>query len=206
MEHEFVIGGYYYLLDGTQVILDNWMKTSEGGYKFLVRPRFEGETLGVSGAGGEHHEFLIEYEEYGSQVIVDKIYEDFRKVEVFPAIRKANANLKVLNENIRKRENLIKDYDRTIKARSDALIKVASELISKAEQLKKVRWDIRTEMEQLEEIREEIRIKKEAIEVMKNNNDIEKLLKDSEKLRKLENAGVDNWEWYGEAMKGDADE
>jgi len=206
MDNSFIIGGDYYLLDGTQVILDDWMKTSEGGYKFLVRPKFEGETLGVSGAGGEHHEFRIEYEEYGSQVIVKKIYEDFRKVEVFPAIRKANAQLKVLDENIRKREYLINDFDRTIKARSDALIKVASELISKADQLKKVREDIRNEMEDLEEIREEIRIKEKALEVMKNNNDIEKLLKDSEKLRKLENAGVDNWEWYGEAMKGGADE
>jgi len=27
------------------------------------------------------------------------------------------------------------------------------------------------------------------------------LLEDSDKLRCLENSGVDNWEWYGEAMK-----
>lgn len=28
-----------------------------------------------------------------------------------------------------------------------------------------------------------------------------KLLEDSDKLRCLENSGVDNWEWYDEAMK-----
>lgn len=31
-------------------------------------------------------------------------------------------------------------------------------------------------------------------------DEYDSLLKDSAKLRALEDAGVDNWEWYGDAM------
>lgn len=31
-------------------------------------------------------------------------------------------------------------------------------------------------------------------------SEYESLLRESRKLRALENAGVDNWEWYGDAM------
>lgn len=34
-----------------------------------------------------------------------------------------------------------------------------------------------------------------------SKKEYDSLVEDSDKLRCLENAGVDNWEWYGEAMK-----
>lgn len=36
-------------------------------------------------------------------------------------------------------------------------------------------------------------------------SEYEELQAAAAKLRKLENAGVDNWEWYGEAMSGSDD-
>lgn len=32
------------------------------------------------------------------------------------------------------------------------------------------------------------------------------LLKDAEKLRRLENGGVDNWDWYGDSLYPDGEE
>lgn len=36
--------------------------------------------------------------------------------------------------------------------------------------------------------------------------DFDSLKEDADTLRKLENAGVDNWEWYGEALRGGDDD
>ena len=36
-------------------------------------------------------------------------------------------------------------------------------------------------------------------------NEFASLLRDSDKLHRLECGGVDNWEWYGEALNDDED-
>ena len=43
----------------------------------------------------------------------------------------------------------------------------------------------------------------EAIIIPKN--EFASLLRDSDKLRRLEYGGVDNWEWYGEALNDEED-
>ena len=43
----------------------------------------------------------------------------------------------------------------------------------------------------------------EAIIIPKN--EFASLLRDSDKLRRLEYGGVDNWEWYGEALNDKED-
>ena len=43
----------------------------------------------------------------------------------------------------------------------------------------------------------------EAIIIPKN--EFASLLRDSNKLRRLEYGGVDNWEWYGESLNDDED-
>lgn len=43
----------------------------------------------------------------------------------------------------------------------------------------------------------------EAIIIPKN--EFASLLRDSDKLRRLEYGGVDNWEWYGESLYSDED-
>ena len=43
----------------------------------------------------------------------------------------------------------------------------------------------------------------EAIIIPKN--EFASLLRDSDKLHRLECGGVDNWEWYGEALNDDED-
>ena len=43
----------------------------------------------------------------------------------------------------------------------------------------------------------------EAIIIPKN--EFASLLRDSDKLRRVEYGGVDNWEWYGESLYNDED-
>ena len=43
----------------------------------------------------------------------------------------------------------------------------------------------------------------EAIIIPKN--EFADLLRDSDKLSRLEHSGVDNWEWYGESLNNDED-
>ena len=43
----------------------------------------------------------------------------------------------------------------------------------------------------------------EAVIIPKN--EFASLLRDSDKLRRLEYGGVDNWEWYGESLYSDED-
>lgn len=43
----------------------------------------------------------------------------------------------------------------------------------------------------------------EAIIIPKN--EFADLLRDSDKLRRLEYGGVDNWDWYGESLNDDKD-
>ena len=43
----------------------------------------------------------------------------------------------------------------------------------------------------------------EAIIIPKN--ELASLLRDSDKLHRLECGGVDNWEWYGESLNDDED-
>lgn len=194
---EYTKNTEYFLLDGTVVVLDDYMVCSDGTFKFLVRPKFAGETIGISGEGGYHHEFNIEYEEYGSQTIVDKIFDSYRKTKFFTEkeeLLKETIALKKECQQLSKEKTLLtKDLEelKQLYIDFDNDKKLHTELIQKVTTLGK----------KLQELEKEITIKTEANSIIADQKKIKYLLKRDEKLTLLENGGVDNWEWYEESLK-----
>jgi hypothetical protein len=202
--HELSKYGYYHTVDGQVVHFDELVTNHEGELKYIVIPIYEGDCIFGSGAGGSYGEHNVPYEHEGEPIIVSKIF-------------KKGPNKKMDKEYLEKKEKL-DSLSVEIKSKLDELSelkKEEQESLARIEQAERRRSELEKDcieygnkftviMEDVYRNKTILKETVEAIDVLKSDSSVEEIKemrKKCHRLECLENGGVDNWEWYGEAIK-----
>lgn len=156
---------------------------------------------------------------HDAQEIIDYVLEDISDVEVFwvniAYLRETyfehqdNLKLKSENDKFQKQVKDAKEEITRLKKNESTLLKSVADLQksfnTQIAAKEKLRQDIQQLKEKKDKVNEDIRLNRsvtiKGTPIVIKADDYLDLLQDSIKLNALEAGGVDNWEWYGEALE-----
>jgi hypothetical protein len=196
-------GGPFFLDNGQEVLLDDWMETIDRRIKYLVIPLYEGEAMEVSGDGGFHHEISMNYEHEGLPTIVYTLFKH-------EPLEKLGKQYKSKMKEIEDISLVLGDMKLSMKE-GEKLSKELTTQITDLEDLYKRSetsvGDIQNEMDiitiKLTDKTSEYSNLQDSIDNLdgaKKNETLAYLRKRDFLLSCLEAGGVNNWEWYGESL------
>lgn len=198
-------GKYYYSEYGEEVILEEAVVNGEGKTRYLVTPFYEGDSMTVSGAGGEHHEINGRYEHEGEQRLLDSIFctAPTEKID------------KKVKDIIDKHSMLVLAYGEILKQKKDEQYKlkdlkriVKQFTIDNKEAFKKKE----ALADALDNLQEQVDKKRQELSLLEGNvggigrvdplsgKEIAFLIKRSFFLDCLKAGGVDNWSFYDDSL------
>lgn len=206
---DVVIGRYYYLATGQQVNLDSCAITIDGRDIFIVTPFYEGEAMSVSGDGGSHHEYSIEYEHEGDNILVtaifdkaplDKLCTKYRgKLE---EIEKLSLTLGELLADKKKQDDTKRILIRGIAETESIYVLTSGKTKEAKEVLNSLDEEISEKRQRLSELEDSIGdMKSEDVSSLISKTELKRLNRRDFELQCLEEGGVDNWDWYDESLK-----
>jgi hypothetical protein len=194
---------HYYLENGQEVELYDWMITEDGKMKYLVIPFYEGEAMEVSGDGGCHHEITMPYEHEGLESITNSLFENEPLEKLGERYKSKTRELESLSiaygnlvQEIKKTESTKVFFTKEIETIGKSLLKYQQEEQEAKDALEKLKDDISAKRSELSHLEDSIN----DLSPEYSSEELAKLRKRDFKLTCLENGGVDNWEWFGESL------
>jgi DNA repair exonuclease SbcCD ATPase subunit len=199
----------YYLENGQEVVLNDFVTNSEGKTKFLVTPFYEGETMTVSCDGGSHQEYSMDYEHEGLEVLVDSIFDSEPTEKLGAEHKKVKKQIEELSKVVgflAKKESdlnslIFKSERETKEALKNKDLAIV-ELDKENDKLNKVAEKTQNRRQELSELEDSISsLKSEDVSSLISKTELRRLKKRCFELECLEAGGLNNWEWYSESLK-----
>jgi len=197
-------GTHCFTVDGTECIVIDDFINRDRSVKYLVALFYEGTAMDVRCYGGSHTEIECPFEIEGNETIVNAVFKNcltLKKTEEYKNYKKKFDDLVCA----------FVDTKKQLKLATDELEKTNQSLFNKRLELDKMSMANGVISEQIstrEKHRYELETKIGILEahfdglsVYDKNNELVRLINRDKKLCLLEKAGVDNWEFYDEALK-----
>ena len=207
--HEITLKRTYHLENGQEVIVNSCAVTSDGKHAFMVVPLYEGEAMQVSGDGGYHHEYTMDYEHEGMEMLVRSIFVEPPVEKLQEKYKASLSEIESLSLSvgllISSKTNLSQDVFKLGKAK-EAAAKEFLEAESKKQNMN-AKVDaldsaISESRQKLSELEDSIGdLKPEDVSSLVSKKELQRLNKRDFKMDCLEAGGIDNWEWYDESLK-----
>ena len=207
--HEATKGDTYYLEDGQEIMLNSCATDTDGKQCYLVTPFYYGETMQVSGAGGSHHEYSMDYDHEGNETLVYSIFckAPTIKLEILYSEKlKRVESLSLTCGVLTSEKNLLERREKAARKGFEDAVGIFEtaklQMIQAETDLVDYEDKISDKRQKLSELEDSITgLKSEDVSSLISKTELQRLNKIDFKMSCFEAGGVDNWEWYDESLK-----